>query len=521
MPNALVINLTRFGDLIQSQAVIDDLHQAGYSVSLLCQNNFSSALPLLRNLAGTWLLPGAHLLAALDSDWQKALADLSGFAGSIRSSGSLDVILNLTPSLPARLLAALLAGPETRLLGFGMDRFGYGVNHGVWASFFSVAAGGRANSPFNLADLMRRMALPATGSLAGSISLAEPGSEALKWARDFLGESGAGHIAFQLGASQDNRRWPVAKFRELGELLWREAGLVPVLLGSASEKNLGEDYASGCQHPFVNAIGKTDIAKLSALLVESQLLVTNDTGTMHLAAGLGRPVVAIFLATAQPWDTGPLLPGSCSLEPALDCHPCAFDAVCPNQNQCLDHIPAAVVAGYALAKLQGRDLQSIGDDSARAWLTDIDEQNFRVLRPLGRMKSGPGAWLAWQRAFWGALLEDVENLHETPDGILRAMYDGLPDLGREKRFASAFGQAAGLMKTIAEICPLAKTNPKMADLLLRNSDRLQALLDASGSGALGLFWREFRLNQGDDLERFGRQTAIMAAHVRALSMSMA
>lgn len=524
MSNALVINLTRFGDLIQSQGVIDDLHQAGYSVGLLCQQNFASALPLLRNVEHAWLLPGSHLLATLNSDWQKALADLSGFASSVLAAGVPDVILNLTPTLPARLLASLLSGPATRTLGFGMDRFGYGINHGVWASFFSVAAGKRANSPFNLADLMRRMALPATGKLAGSFRLAEPGPDAIKWARDFLSAASnpKGHIAFQLGASQDNRRWPIARFRELGEWLWQETGLVPILLGSATEKNLAMEYAAGCGHPFVDATGKTDIPALSALLKEAKLLVTNDTGTMHLAAGLGCPIVAIFLATAQPWDTGPLLSGSCSLEPALECHPCAFDAHCQHQHKCLEQISVGAVAKYALAKLRGRELQSVADTDSRAWLTEIDDQNFTVLRPLGGIKSGPGRWLAWQRVFWRVLLDDVENLRASPEEVLRPMYEGLPGLGvEERRWADSFTQAARLLGTIAQLCPLAKANPKMAELLLRNSERLQALLDASGCSSFASFWREFRLNQGDDLERFGRQAAIIGFHAGILAESMA
>ena len=51
-------------------------------------------------------------------------------------------------------------------------------------------------------------------------------------------------------------------------------------------------------------------AVLAAVLRQSRLIVTNDTGTMHLAAGLGVPVLALFLATAQPWDTGPYREGS-------------------------------------------------------------------------------------------------------------------------------------------------------------------------------------------------------------------
>lgn len=523
MSNALVINLTRFGDLIQSQAVIDDLHQSGYAVGLICQNNFAAALPLLRNLADSWLLPGSRLLAALNSDWQSALADLIAFSEAIRDSFKPDVILNLTPTLPARLLASLLAGPQTRTLGFGIDTFGYGINHDVWASFFSVAATGRANSPFNLADLMRCMALPVTRELRGSFRLAAPEAGSIEKARALLAPATpcAGFIAFQLGASQDNRRWPVSSFRELGEIVWRRTGLIPLLLGSEGEKPLGQEYVKSCAHPFVDVMGKTDIPTLSALLAEAKLLVTNDTGTMHLAAGLGRPIVALFLATAQPWDTGPLVRGACSLEPALECHPCAFERPCNQRNKCRTHISPPVVAQYVLAKLAGADLAQIETTTARAWLTDTDEKGFTRIKPLGKFINGPGIWLGWQRIFWDALLQDVENLHLTPMPALLALYEGLHVPAQEASLTPALAQSAELFQTISGLCPVAMTNPRMSKILLRNSERLQALLDASGCGALAAFWREFRLNQGDDLERFGKQVAIMSQHVKALATSMA
>lgn len=523
MSSAIVVNLTRFGDLIQSQAVIDDLHQAGYSTNLVCQNNFASALPVIRNLASAWLLPGAQLLSRLNTDWSAAAAELLTFAKEARDATQPDVILNLTPTLPARLLTSMLAGPKTKLSGFGLDNFGFGVNHGVWASFFSVAAAKRANSPFNLADLMRRMALPVTKKMQGSFRLAPPDPGACNWSKSFLRKTPAanGYITFQLGASQSDRRWPVANFRELGEIIWRETGLVPILLGTEAERQLGIEYATRCTHPFIDAIGKTDIPTLGALLAESRLLVTNDTGTMHLAAGLGKPVLAIFLATAQPWDTGPLIPGSCSLEPALDCHPCSFSLSCPHANKCSTHLSPVLISKYALAMLRESSLHEIGDDTVRAWLTVQDPMGMTNLEPLQSAQTGPGIALAWQRTFWLTVLEDLENLHETPAETLKTMYGRLPKMPDAPALAQALEQAANLMAGVGELGQAATVNPKMGASLLRNAERLQTLLDSSGCDALACFWKEFRLNQGDDLYRLGIQTGILAKHVKALAELMA
>ena len=62
----LFLNLTRFGDLLQSQALLEDCRRAGLRTGLVCLDNFAAALPLLRSLAEAWPLPGAEFLRRLD-----------------------------------------------------------------------------------------------------------------------------------------------------------------------------------------------------------------------------------------------------------------------------------------------------------------------------------------------------------------------------------------------------------------------------------------------------------------------
>lgn len=520
--DAIVINLTRLGDLLQSQGVIDDLHKAGRKAGLVCIENFAPALPLLRHVEGAWPLPGAKWLRQLDGDWRAAAAELSEFARLEGASEGPRAILNLTPTLPARLLARLIARPGDSVFGFGMDEFGYGENHGVWASFFSAAAAQRGSSPFNLADLMRLMALPITGGRRGDSRLANPPGDALAWAREFLAANRAaaadiaGHVAFQLGASQDSRRWPVAHFRGLGDILWREARLVPILLGSPAERHLADEYKAGAEHPFIDACGQTDIPRLAALVAHAKLVATNDTGTMHLAAGLGAPVLAFFLATAQPWDTGPLLEGACSLEPALACHPCGFGAACAQGAQCRARISPRAAADYVLAKIRHGDFSKAPDSGeARAWITRIDD--LVDLEPASAACANERSnWLAWQRAFWLRLLG---GFAQEPDA---AAYGNLPALAQGAEIASQLLQAARLLDAASECGAGAGTSPALGRILLRNCERLQSQLDAFAPLAgFGAFWREFRLNQAADLPLFCEQARSMAAHFRALAEAMA
>lgn len=522
--DVLVINLTRFGDLLQSQAVIDDLHAAGYHVNLLCLDNFSAALPLLRNVRRSWRLPGARLLSLISANWPLALATLEKFALDIRKEAPPDAILNLTPTLPARLLTRLLAVPGTKVAGFGMDALGYGINYGVWASFFAVAAAKRANSPFNLADMMRRLAAPLGAVPSGDFRLNPPDAEAMAWADAWLAEQAAafgqpisGFVALQLGASQDMRRWPVASFRELGRLLWHKTGLAPVLLGSPSEADLGARFGAGCDYPFINAIGKTDLGQLAAILQRARLLVTNDTGTMHLAAGLGRPLLALFLATAQPVDTGPLNQGSCSLEPNLDCHPCAFDRPCERDYACRKQIAAATAADYCLAFLeQGDFARAQPQGEARAWLTT--RNGLTALVPLSD-SARSRVWPEWLRRFWGPLLAAMED--SGSGGQDGNGYAGLPAPEDAARLADKFGQAARLLAITAETGAGAVKQGALAKIFLRNCERAQAFMDSEPALAtLAAFWRELKLNQGGDLEKFAAQAGVMARHVDSLAQAL-
>lgn len=522
-----IINLARFGDLLQTQAIIDDLHEAGHKVGLICLNNFAAALPLLRNVEKSWTLNGAALLARLDSAWPLALQAITDFVAQIHAQSNLRQIINLSPTLPGRLLARLLATPDTKTLGFDLDEFGYRLNHGLWGVFFAVGSALRAYSPFNLADIFRRLAIDLTGRPRGTFLLKAPQTD---WARKFLaGEAAAfatppaGFVAFQLGASADFRRWPVEHFRELGQIIWQETGLVPILLGATGEASLGEEYGKNAAHPFINAIGRTDPVQLAALLKEARLLVTNDTGTMHLAAGLEVSILAFFLATAQPWDTGPLMPGSICLEPAVACHPCPFNQACERDYICARQISPQTAAYYAFMQLGAKAPLAAAPvrGEAVAWRTKQEEDGTTGLERIS--EDAPGQkelWLAWLREFWRQLLNQLEKA-DSPAAMPEGGYAHLPRPAAADSLAATLNKAATLLGAVAESARLAIVKPQMGKLFLKNSQRLQTLLDSSENmEALAAFWREFSLNQGADIRVFASQCAQIAAHLRVLSEAM-
>ena len=474
-----VINLTRFGDLLQTQPVLSGLKARGGRVSLVCLDSFRGAAALLRDLDGVRVLPGARLLAGLDRAWPLALADLCAWLDGARADAP-GRVLNLTPTLAGRLLGR--ATHDGEVLGFGLDDHGFGQYSTPWAAFLQAASAYRGCSPFNLVDLFQRVA----GLDPGEFRLREPDAEAVARAAELLGQSpGRGFVAFQLGASQDYRRWPVEAFVQAGRVLWARTGRTPVLLGTASEGHLAREFAAQADYPCTDLTGRTDLPTLAAVLTRMDLLLTNDTGTMHLAAGLGVPVAAVFLATAQPFDTGPYLEGALSLEPDMPCHPCSFGEGCPHGLACREALDGAAVGDLLAALLAGGAISVPPGFAGRVWQARRDAQGFMDLFSLsGHEGADRSLWIRIQREVYRQFLDQL------PEAAAPS-WPGADSAFR--RTLEADLRRAALMLTLVEeqgrLLALRPAAPIQSKFLI-NCQNLEDFFTASSSlGVLGPLWR--------------------------------
>jgi len=494
--NVLVINLTRFGDLIQTQPVVSGFRKLGHRVALVCVENFASAATLLDGVDAVFPLSGARLLSALDRDWRLAVRDADGFRQRVLSEFTPDLTVNLTPSVAARLLARALTPSGAKAEGFFVDEFGFNADSSAWAAFLQLAGGNRGASPFNICDIFRRTA--GLADEGNSLVLAAPDAETSARAESLLrdGETAgaAGFVAMQLGASEDRRRWPVEHFIDTARLLRERDGLVSVLLGAGSEAELGRRFEAGFGSPCVNVIGRTSLAELAGVLAACRALVTNDTGTMHLAAGLGVPVCAVFLATAQPWDTGPYRAGNICLEPDLECHPCAFGRECGREHACRRTVTPEAMYAH-VAHLLGGDAPG-AFPGVRAWLTRTGADGFMDLASIsGHGGTDRALWIAIQRAHYLPFLDGGRFAGKTglaarmsPDaagGLYKTLTSGHDLLFLLSRQGMVLAQA-----------PRAQAKAKF----LTSWQRLQNVLAANDYlNVLGLLWMFQSQQAGGDL----------------------
>lgn len=118
------------------------------------------------------------------------------------------------------------------------------------------------------------------------------------------GLAGATVIAFNPGTAHAVKCWPVERFAELGDRLKEELGVEIVILGSAGERALAEGIMARMRHSAHDLTG-CSLGELGALLERSALLVTGDTGPMHVASAVGTRVVALHGPTS-PERSGPV-----------------------------------------------------------------------------------------------------------------------------------------------------------------------------------------------------------------------
>nr|WP_137936337.1 lipopolysaccharide heptosyltransferase II [Chitinivorax sp. B] len=149
-------------------------------------------------------------------------------------------------------------------------------------------------------------------------------------------------VAFCPGAEYGPaKRWPVAHFADLGKLAVA-AGAQVWIFGSSKELEIGEAIASGIGDHVFNLCGGTSLAQAIDLLSLSRAVVTNDSGLMHVAAALGRPVLAVY-GSSSPIFTPPLSDSAQTISLNVSCSPC-FKRECPlGHMKCLNDLTADYV----------------------------------------------------------------------------------------------------------------------------------------------------------------------------------
>ncbi len=173
--------------------------------------------------------------------------------------------------------------------------------------------------------------------------------------REKWNPAGKRWIALLPGARWTNKRWPLEYFNELTRLLLGASPELNIaILGGADDSALGTAIAAVNRDRCLDLTGRTSLPEMIEWLRLSELVITNDTGPMHAAAALRKPVIALFGPT-NPDRTGPYGQRANVLQATqVPCVPC-LKSECSNSDYlaCLKAITPAQVCARACQRLSG------------------------------------------------------------------------------------------------------------------------------------------------------------------------
>ena len=384
MKEILVLNLGRYGDLIQTTPLLRGLkrNHPHARVTLVAQKRFRAILPLMSGIDRLLLFDHDSLAQAIAR--QESL--LSGYRQldeflTLLETDHFDLIVNLTSTELSTHLVTLLSSSEVSGKTSATD--GRPLVKNPWALYlYSFLMGdSRRFNRINLSDIFCKMAGVEPDGHPVELQETEAGQS---FAETFMKQAGLNNqtlIGIQLSASDPVRCWPVKSFARLSDLLQETTGVRTILLGSPAERPLADQAISLMRHDPINAVGKTTIEELFSLIRRCALLVSNDTGTMHFAAAGGIPTVMLTLGPASFSCTGPLSADNLALQAPIPCSPCRYNLSCQHP-VCRDLISVKSVSHacrYLLSDTSALDQEA---DGVRVFRSGFGADRYLDWQPL-------------------------------------------------------------------------------------------------------------------------------------------
>ena len=102
------------------------------------------------------------------------------------------------------------------------------------------------------------------------------------------------YYVLSLGANKKYREWPYKYYAKIAQKIHKKTGWLGLICGANNEFHLGENIKKLCDAPLQNYAGQTTLSELTSLLAKSQILISNETGTVHIANAVGTPTVCIL-----------------------------------------------------------------------------------------------------------------------------------------------------------------------------------------------------------------------------------
>lgn len=157
------------------------------------------------------------------------------------------------------------------------------------------------------------------------------------WARGVLAGVARPRLGLNLGARWETKRWRPEHFAEIARRAVETRGAGIFALGAPEDREAVKEFAARLAPiPIIDLCGRTSLSQLAALAEEADVIVSNDTGPLHLAAATGARVVGVYTCTS-PALNGPYGPLAASVQSKVWCAG-SYKVRCPHQFECMDEL---------------------------------------------------------------------------------------------------------------------------------------------------------------------------------------
>ncbi len=532
----LLINITRMGDLVQMGTLLQRLQHEwpGAAVDLVVDDRFAPVAKLLPHLRHVISYDFHRLVddsRAQTTDVVTLYREMTRWAAPLVEAGY-DRAVNLTFNRRSGLLTSYVGAKDIR--GIAAPKQGDVTIHNPWMAYLTDVHTQRRFNQFNLVDIY---------ALGGSeigpfapLSLTIP-SDVAQWGSEFLEtqtEQDIPWMAVQVGASDPMKAWRPELFGRTLASLSRQAKIGYVFIGTEEERKAIRVAQSmyrqaGGTGPLCDAVGRTTLPQLAAILARCRALLTNDTGPMHLAVGVGTPVIDLSVGHVDFRETGPYGPGHWIVQPDFSCAPCGFDQVCFH-HACKDRLDPDQIAGLCLHVVAGAAFPR-STTGVRIYRSCADEDGLGNVELVAGQEDPTVSWYGrfwrryWYKEFTGRL------------SLIPAVTTPPPDFSEARHMLEHLTPlAATLVATAEELARLTARRPLPVRALQEAQARegkarqqvvaLSMQMPATASLAVALV-RDTHNDEGSELaemaharlatyRRWRSRLQIVASHLRSM-----
>ena len=390
------------GDLIQSTALFKKIKSAypESRVKLLISTEFTEIAPFL---------PYIDEIKAIDITGLSELLKANNFEFTLDVLNALSVIFE--GILPVNYdLAVNLSHDEFSVyflyilnslknIGISITREGKIVSNDEMIAYMFSAVKNRKVSVLNLVDIYERTVNVDRGPDKAHINnifldTQKADGDDKEWEvlkKYGLDDDSETLISFAIGASTPLKKWRYDYFAELAKMfLAGNPKIKVVLLGAGYDVQAGGYIeAAVANEKLLNLTGKTSVSDLVYVVKRSNLLITHDTGTMHIGVAVGTKLIVIYTGNVGFLETGPYAENQLLVVPDIGCFPCDFNLKCLNP-VCQSFIKPEYIYDIALTVIEKDNykekLHKYKDTGIIPYLSRFDSKQFIDFLPAVKTK---------------------------------------------------------------------------------------------------------------------------------------